>query len=126
MRPRKYKSPEDMSKAIEAYFEGEDKPTMSGLALHLGFTQLAGLHHYEGYSEEFFNVIKNANLRVMNGYEKRLYSNNPTGAIFALKNMGWTDRQEINIDDQRGKLSEQFKRARSAANAATSNGTSAE
>jgi hypothetical protein len=29
-------------------------------------------------------------------YEKRLNeSKNPTGAIFALKNFGWTDRQEI-------------------------------
>jgi len=31
---------------------------------------------------------------IENEYEKLLISNNTTGAIFALKNFGWTDKQE--------------------------------
>ena len=32
---------------------------------------------------------------VEHGYEKDLRSDKPTGSIFALKNMGWVDKQEI-------------------------------
>ena len=32
-------------------------------------------------------------------YEKRLHGNNPTGAIFALKNFGWPDRQQIEVEE---------------------------
>ncbi len=31
-------------------------------------------------------------------YEKRLLDKNPTGAIFALKNFGWTDKQQVDAD----------------------------
>jgi hypothetical protein len=33
--------------------------------------------------------------RIENIYEKGLKGRNPAGAIFALKNFGWKDRQEI-------------------------------
>ena len=33
-------------------------------------------------------------MKIENGYEKRLFENNPTGSIFALKNMGWKDKTE--------------------------------
>ena len=46
--------------------------------------------------EEFFHIIKKATEKVEARYEKRLiYENNPTGVIFALKNMGWRDKSEI-------------------------------
>ena len=32
---------------------------------------------------------------VENRYEKALSQQGPTGAIFALKNMGWNDKQEV-------------------------------
>ena len=35
-------------------------------------------------------------------YEKRLAGQSPTGAIFALKNMGWKDKSEV---EQSGGLS---------------------
>jgi len=33
--------------------------------------------------------------RIENYAENRLFGNNPTGAIFALKNYGWKDKREV-------------------------------
>ena len=30
-------------------------------------------------------------------YEKALHSRNPSGPIFALKNFGWTDKQDVEL-----------------------------
>jgi hypothetical protein len=67
--------------------------TITGLALHLGFADRQSLNDYEA-KVEFSFIIKKARLRVENAYEKALYMKSPTGAIFALKNMGWKDKQE--------------------------------
>jgi len=110
-RPPIFESPEAMVVKITEYFdsctlkritdeEGEEdvyygEPlTVTGLALYLGFESRQSLYDYEK-KEEFSFIIKKARLTVENGYEKRLASRNPTGAIFALKNMGWADRSEI-------------------------------
>jgi len=69
-------------------------PTITGLALALGFASRQSIYDYKG-KEEFAYTIKKALLRVENGYEKRLSHNGATGAIFALKNMGWKDKQEV-------------------------------
>ena len=97
-RPRKYDSPDKMQEAIEAYFELEKSPTICGLAIHLGFAQRKSLLDYEGYGDEFCNTIKKAKLRVEKWYEENLLSNHTTGAIFALKNFGWADKQEVNVN----------------------------
>jgi hypothetical protein len=85
-----------MQNAINSYFADNDKPTMCGLSLHLGFSGRESLNDYGGYSPEFFALIKSAKHKVEASYEKFLLSQSVTGAIFALKNMGWADRQEIN------------------------------
>jgi hypothetical protein len=36
------------------------------------------------------------------GYEENLRANNPTGSIFALKNMGWKDKTETGLTDKDG------------------------
>lgn len=123
-KPLKY-TPESLQEAINTYFKDTDFEdwTVTGLALVVGSKQLLqDYQNRDGYKE----IVTHAKLKVENSYELMLRKKSRAGDIFALKNMGWTDRQEINIDDQRGKLSEQFKRARVAANAATSNGAPAE
>ena len=35
-------------------------------------------------------------------YEKRLHGTAPTGAIFALKNFGWRDRQDVELTGKEG------------------------
>ena len=71
--------------------------TISGLALHLGFESRAGFEDYER-NGEFANTLKRARLRVEAGYEKTLLTS-VSGAIFALKNMGWLDRETAAPDD---------------------------
>lgn len=86
-----------MEEAIEKYFDTEPILTITGLALVLGFESRQSLYDYEkmdGYSY----IIKKARLRVENGYEKSLHKQTNSGAIFALKNMGWSDRVEEKVE----------------------------
>jgi len=96
-RPRKFKTVAEMSDAIDAYFDETafDKITITGLALHLGFTSRADLINYEGYSDEFHYTIKTAKLFVENAYEQDLRSKGGSGPIFALKNFDWKDKHDV-------------------------------
>jgi len=93
-RPCKYKSPEQLLDAVAKYFDEtpQNELTVTGLALVVGSKQL--LQDYQkrkGYSD----VIIRAKLLIEENYEKKLLGNTATGAIFALKNMGWSDKQEV-------------------------------
>jgi len=46
----------------------------------------------------FCDSVKRAKLYVEMEYEKRLHGTSPTGAIFALKNFGWSDRHELALN----------------------------
>ncbi len=104
-RPPLFETVEQIEKKIQEYLDScqpymiGDKvilnpPTVTGLALFLGFAQRKSLLDYKG-KDEFCNTIKRAVTCIEAAYEQRLSENNPTGAIFALKNMGWSDKQEI-------------------------------
>jgi hypothetical protein len=95
-RPAKYSTEEELQSKIDEYWDnlGDKKPTITGLALYLGFESRQSFYDYEKKGE-FSYTIKKARLRVENVYEQNLHSNNPSGSIFALKNFGWTDKQEI-------------------------------
>lgn len=94
-RPLKYQSVEEMQKIIDNYFATtpEEEITITGLALALD-TDRKTLINYEN-RDEFFYTIKKAKTRVELSYEKSLRKNGRTGDIFALKNFGWQDKQEI-------------------------------
>lgn len=74
-------------------------PTITGLALALGFSSRGTIYEYEKKNDQFSYAIKKARLRCENWIEECLYCGNipPAAGIFALKNYGWTDRQEIDI-----------------------------
>jgi hypothetical protein len=97
-RKLKYQTLEELETEIAAYFElikAENKyATITGLALYLGFESRQSLYEYE-QMDEYAYAIKRARLQIENVYENHLHYKNPAGAIFGLKNMGWTDRQEI-------------------------------
>ena len=97
-RTRVYDSVEELDAAIERYFADKrtsrGKVTMSGLALSLGFADRQSLYDYEK-NEQFSCSIKRALLQIENAYETALYGQAVTGPIFALKNMGWKDKSEI-------------------------------
>lgn len=101
-RPRKIKSPEEFDKLVDAYVQkcqsAEAPITWTGVALALGFTSREAIDEYAKY-DGFSDSVKRAKLIVENAYEARLHGNSPTGAIFALKNMRWSDRQEISGPD---------------------------
>lgn len=93
-RPLIFETPEDLSEAIKEYFETNDRPTLAGLAYALNIDRQT-LYNY-GKRDEFFDIIKRARDKVASVYEERLvYENSPTGVIFALKNMGWQDKKEV-------------------------------
>jgi hypothetical protein len=104
-RPRIYESEIEMQKVIDEYFEKEKVLTITGLAIYLGFESRQSIYDYEK-NGKFSYIIKRARLRVENGYEKRLLHPelSPTGAIFALKNMGWHDNAKTDITTQGDKI----------------------
>ena len=60
----------------------------------LGFESRQSFYDYEKEGE-FSYTIKKARLKIESCYEQNLHSGNPSGSIFALKNLGWSDKQEI-------------------------------
>lgn len=96
-RPPIYNTIEEMLPALEAWEEkiklGES-PTITGLCLALDFDSKDTLYAYRD-KKEFSYPIKRAILFVEHGYEKGLKENNTSGSIFALKNFGWKDKQEL-------------------------------
>jgi len=102
-RPPKFSSPEQLQGLIDAYFAERlltEKPvSVTGLCLALDTTRET-LDDYQA-KPEFTDSIKKAKLRVENFYEERLTLSNATGSIFALKNFGWSDNQNLNIGGQK-------------------------
>ena len=112
-RPPIYSSVEELQAKITEYFEsgfeqverqvrGEKgawetiivpKITITGLVLYLGFADRRSFYDYEE-KPDFSYTIKRARSFIEKEYEQQL-DLNPTGAIFALKNFGWTDKQEF-------------------------------
>lgn len=96
-RPRIYDNKDELSQECEGYFDlcrkEEERPTVTGLALHLGFASKQSLYDYEK-NDQFSYPIKKSLTRIENALEKRLENNSVTGIIFALKNMGWKDKIE--------------------------------
>jgi hypothetical protein len=103
-RPPIWDDPEAFDKAVDEYFSGTNTITWTGLAIHLGFESRQSLEVY-GKKPEFSYSIKKALIRIENKYEKAIMDRNPAGAIFALKNFGWKDKQEV---EQSGGLTIKF------------------
>lgn len=97
-RPRHYATPEQFESKVYEYQQhckdANEPVTWTGLALFLGFSSRQSINEYEKY-EGFSDVVKKAKLFVEWHYEMRVNSNSPTGPIFVLKNMGWSDKQQI-------------------------------
>ena len=116
-RPLKYQSPEELQTLIDAYFDKCDKGeeievydkkdqtvktirksipyTITGLGLAIGLCRRQIIEY--SAKDEFHNAIKRAKEKCENYAELRMMTGDipPAGAIFALKNYGWTDKQEI-------------------------------
>ena len=94
-RPPKYKTPEELEERISEYFgllqDGKRKRLcIPGLIAHLGFCDRSTFYKLENKSEAFGHIIKKARLRLEEQHTER----GEVMDIFALKQMGWSDRQE--------------------------------
>ncbi len=136
-RPPKYKNVEEIEEKIEQYFkECEGKiaedvngnpmytksgnpcwkkaptpPTVTGLALALGFTCRRDLLNYQG-KKEFCNTITRAKSLVEKYTEERLFDRDGTsGAQFSLRNnfKGWKDDEEKRLEIELLKAESQLK-----------------
>ena len=68
--------------------------TITGLCFALN-CEVETIKNYS-YKDEFSESIKHAYKLCQNFAEEQMYTaKNPAGAIFALKNYGWSDKQEI-------------------------------
>lgn len=112
-RPPLFSSPDDLQDKIREYFaEGVTKktviigkspnqqaveievPTISGLCYYLGFESRQSFYDLQK-RKDFSYTIKKARLFIEKHYEEMLQTGNTIGAIFALKNFDWSDRQEV-------------------------------
>ena len=116
-RPFKYTDVDTLQAAIDDYFEKkcqdlitEDRvipnpPTISGLALHLGFADRRSIYDYLERNDALSHTIKVATTRIEEFVEKQILSGGQnTGAIFWLKNKGWKDKQEQELSNPDGTL----------------------
>ena len=104
-RPAKYSNLDELQAIIDDFFaacEAKEEPiTITGLALALDTTRETLCDIEKGNAEvyknpEFSDAIKRAKLRCQNYAEKQMYTaKSANGPIFALKNYGWKDKQEI-------------------------------
>lgn len=103
-RPAIYDTKEELEAAVIDYFDfcktNDQKSTITGLALYLGFCSRSSLDDYAA-KEEFFFIIKRAKLAVENSYE----CSGQTIDIFALKQLHWSDRM---VNEIVGKDGEKF------------------
>lgn len=128
----KYTSAAALSAAVDAYFEdckgkvltdnngeavtdkygapiiiGAHPPTVTGLALALGFKTRQSLLDYQGKSAAFNDIITVAKSRCEEYAESRLYDRDGVnGAKFSLTNnfKGWTDKPSPDNSDALAKL----------------------
>jgi hypothetical protein len=109
-----YDNPITLEEKINEYFnggankrtiiigKGENKQsieipiiTITGLCYFLGFESRQSFYDYEA-NEAFSYIIKKARLRVEMQYEEMLQMDvSAAGPIFALKNMEWKDKTEV-------------------------------
>lgn len=112
-RPPMFDTPEQLQAKIDEYFQegvtvkkvvigkapnnytiDVEVPTISGLAYYIGFESRQSFYDYEN-KPEFAYTVKKVRLFIEQHYEEMLQTGNTVGAIFALKNFGWKDKQEI-------------------------------
>jgi hypothetical protein len=135
-RPLKYKTAEELQTAIDQYFKdcegkpltddegtvmldkhgmpviiGQHPPTITGLALAIGFTSRKALLDYQG-RKEFCNTITQAKARVEEYAESRLFDRDGSnGAKFSLQyNFKWiSDEPQEKQEEQHNALIEAIK-----------------
>lgn len=98
-------SPEHLYILIAGYLAAcaqcDEPLTITGLALYCGFHSREELNNLGARRPEFALPVKRARTVIEHQYELRVATvesgGGVAGAIFALKNMGWTDKTEVEV-----------------------------
>ena len=96
---RKLISLADFEDRAEEYFKNceEDgiKPTFAKLIIHIGFRSKASFYSYRK-DPLYAEICEWCRLMIEGEYEQQLANGRGDGGVvFALKNFGWKDKQEI-------------------------------
>jgi hypothetical protein len=79
--------------ANKIWLREPEPPTISGLCYYLGFESRQAFDQYET-TGKYGSELKRGRLRIETEYEKKLHQSSSTGAMFALKAMGWNEKAE--------------------------------
>lgn len=101
-RPPVIETPEELVAAADRYFalckRTKQPPTITGLALFLGYTSRQSLIDAANSRDGLLSdAIKIQKSRVEEVYERNLHGAKAVGSIFALKNFGWKDKQDLEL-----------------------------
>lgn len=91
-------TPNEFEDKVHEYFENEEQPTKAGLLLYCGI----GKRKWNELSKnrKYDDAIEYAQAMFQNMYEHQMMDKSTvTGAIFGLKNMGWSDKGTIEAVD---------------------------
>jgi hypothetical protein len=103
-RPPIFETPEQFKERADFYFDSclelDTIPTVNGLCLCLGMCRDT-LWEY-AKKDDFSDAVKEARMRLEMAWELRLAGYSCTGAIFWLKNQGWSDKTEQTISGPNG------------------------
>jgi len=99
----KFESSYILGEIINNYFdecdESEEPYTISGICLACGFTK--NTFQVYGRKGPHVHIIEQARLIIQNQLEKALRGpGRAAGSIFTLKQFGWSDRQDINMNQR--------------------------
>lgn len=95
-KPPKNAKDDPVLEEVIIYDRKPEPPTLTGLALYLGFNSRQEFENYER-KPRFGIPLKRARLRIEAEYEKKLHLTSAAGAIFALRSLGWNeDREPLN------------------------------
>lgn len=104
-RPLKFSSPQEITDAAEKFFAeckaNREPITVTGLCIALGTFRNVLMDYEDERGPEFSNAVKSAKIKCEQYAEKVALNKGHAGAIFCLKNYGWTDKQDINLGGQK-------------------------
>ena len=91
-------TPAVMQKKLDEYFDKTpvEDITLTGVCIHLGIYKDT-FYNY-GRRDGFTDMINMARMKIENSYEVSLKRYGRAGDIFALKNFGWRDKQEVSVE----------------------------
>lgn len=108
-RPRLYKDHDSFAAKVDEYFASlEDsgkKPTLAGLAYHMGFDDRESVTTYASYGPDFSRTVKRAKLLMEDDRQQSLLSKDkftPGIALDLRNNHGWRDTTQSEVSGPNG------------------------